>query len=385
LDIKKLNSKLQAAVSGRPASSEDSRQDGERLSSKQRATSYFEFWPTWFMYLPVALQWLGLSVKHRSLTLPLLANPRIALAGMVGASKHELMSQAHGRCAAAILPWVHVLVTEEDSAFQSRKCIDSAGKRGIALPFVCKPDMGCRGSGVKLIHTLEQLAEVIAQYPVGSALICQKLASFEPEVGIFYVRSPDCEIGEVVSLTIKQTPSVIGDGVHTLEQLVAQDDRAKNLLSLYRDRNAADWSRVLAEGERHRLLFSASHCRGAVFSDAREHITPELVSAVNEIMADLPEFYYGRMDVKFSDLDNLKCGKNLQIIEINGASSESIHIWDKNARLVDAIKTLLWQYRTLFHLGAHQRNTGLNPPGLKVLIKSWLRERELTRHYPATD
>ena len=47
--------------------------------------------------------------------------------------------------------------------------------------------------------------------------------------------------------------------------------------------------------------------------------------------------------------------KSLEIIEINGASAESIHIWDKRASFIDAIKTLMWQYTSLFKIGAHQR------------------------------
>lgn len=68
------------------------------LPPKGAATSFFEFWPTWLMYPPVALLWLLLAIRHRSLTLPLLVNPRLPLAGMVGVSKHQLMIQARGRC-----------------------------------------------------------------------------------------------------------------------------------------------------------------------------------------------------------------------------------------------------------------------------------------------
>lgn len=326
-----------------------------------------------------------LSIRYRSLTAPLLANPAIELGGMVGGSKHQLMVQATGACRQAILPWVMVDVNQEPVVEQARAAIAQAAQAGIHLPFVCKPDMGCRGSGVKLIKNTQQLTDVFAAYPVGVALVCQQLATHEPEVGIFYVRHPAQAQGEVASLTFKQTPSVVGDGVCTLGQLVAKDPRAAQLLNLYQERNQADWQRVLAAGERYRLLFSASHCRGAVFTDAREHITPALTAAVNHLMAGLPQFYYGRLDVKYADLAALKAGCTLEIIEINGASSESIHIWDGRARLGDAIKTLLWQYRTLFVLGVYQKKLGLKPPGLRALIKAWQKERALMRHYPATD
>jgi len=350
-----------------------------------KSTSYFEFWPTWIIYFPVAVQWLYLSLRYRSLTLPLIANPTIPLAGMVGGSKHLLMSQSLGACRQAMLPWILHTVDQTSVPAQARNILDKLAGIDIALPFVCKPDMGCRGAGVKLIRDLAQLESTLAAYPVGAGLICQKLSSWEPEVGIFFVRHPAMEAGTVASLTIKHTPHVVGDGSKTLKELVTRDERAGKLLHLYASRNQADWNRVLKNGEQHRLLFSASHCRGAVFEDACKLITPALNSAINAIMLDLPEFYYGRLDVKFRDIASLQQGQHLEIVEINGASSESIQIWDRHARLGDAIRTLMWQYRTLFQIGDYQRRQGHRTPGITALIRHWLMERRLTRQYPETD
>ena len=47
----------------------------------------FEFWPSWVMYFPVAVQWIALSLHYRSITLPFLANPSLRLSGMVGVPK----------------------------------------------------------------------------------------------------------------------------------------------------------------------------------------------------------------------------------------------------------------------------------------------------------
>ncbi len=351
----------------------------------KRSTSYFEFWPSWIIYSPVVLQWLWLSLRYRSLTLPLIANPDIPLAGMVGGSKHQLMAQASGACKEALLPWVAHTKSAAALAQQLDELLTAVQAQNIHLPFVCKPDMGCRGAGVKLIHNKEQLADVLKAYPVGAVLVCQRLAQFEPEVGVFYVRHPDKPQGKIESLTIKHTPFVTGDGHHTIGELVALDVRAGQLLHLYQDRNLQQWNTVLPAGTTHKLLFSASHCRGAVFEDARSLITPELTTRLNEIMSCLPNFYYGRLDVKFKDIESLQKGKSLEIVEINGASSESIHIWDKDAKLSDAIKTLLWQYRTLFKIGAFHRNAGLTPPGIRKLISHWQLERQLTRFYPETD
>ncbi len=350
-----------------------------------KTVSFFEFWPTWVLYLPVVFQWLLLSIRHRSLTLPLLANPNIPLAGMVGGSKHQIMSQSTNSLRHAILPWILYTKSSQPLDQQTQLIKHQLQEADIPWPFVCKPDTGCRGAGVKLVHTMEELSDAIRVYPSGSGIICQQLSKHTPEAGIFFVKLPGEETGQVVSLTLKHTPAVIGDGLSTLEELVSNIPRASQLTHLYQQRNQRDWHRVIEAGERVSLLFSASHCRGAVFEDARHFITPELNARMNQLMSDMPDFYYGRLDVRFPDTASLQHGRNLDIVEINGASSESIHIWDKNARLGDAIRTLLWQYRTLFHIGAYQRQQGRKTPGIRMFIRRWHYEQTLTRHYPDTD
>lgn len=354
--------------------------------SRERSLSFFEFWPAWLMYIPVGLQWLALSLRYRSLTVPFLANPSLTLSGMVGVPKSELMKQAKGVCAQTILPWIVVQVdAKETPRHQALTCISKAEKQGIYLPFVCKPDIGCRGVGVKYVETLEQLAEIITSYPPDAPLLCQKLASWEPEVGIFYVKNPATGESRIVSMASKSLPKVIGDGQRTLKELIANSPRAGRLKHLYYERHKETWDSIPKKDEVVRLVFSASHSKGAIFRDACQAITPALTQAISTIMHDLPDFYYGRLDVKFSDLDSLKQGQNLEIVEINAASSEALHIWDKDARLLEAIQTLLWQYRMLFKIGAYHRHQGKKPPKLRTFIQHWLKERRLSKYYPLTD
>ncbi|MCI0517238.1 MAG: hypothetical protein L0Y45_05320 [Woeseiaceae bacterium] len=356
-----------------------------KLDHGTRPVSHFEFWPLWLMYVPVALQWLALALWHRSLTLPLIANPKLPVSGMVGIGKHEIMQQATGPCADAILPWIHYVISADEAAAQASDMLQLAAHRNIGFPFVCKPDIGCRGSGVKLIHDYRQLENYVAAYPAGAGVLIQKLASWEPEAGVFFVRHPEATVGRVVSLALKYSPYVVGDGVSTLDELISRDPRAGKVRHLYAQRFQHRLQEVLPDGERLRLVFSISHCRGAIFRDAANLITPALTDRINELMAGLPEFHYGRLDIKFPDTYSLVQGRNIEIVEINAASSESLHIWDRSARLPAAVSTLLWQYRTLFDLGARNRRRGFRPPSVGELLRRWRSERALTRHHPATD
>ena len=89
------------------------------LERGEKTVSIFEFWPIWLMYFPVVIQWLLLAIRYRSLTLPLLANPKLPLSGMVGVPKSDLLSQATGRCDKAILDWMVTTVTAEPVAQQA--------------------------------------------------------------------------------------------------------------------------------------------------------------------------------------------------------------------------------------------------------------------------
>lgn len=350
-----------------------------------RVVSFFEFWPMWLMYIPVVFQWLFLALRYRSLTLPLIANPNLPLAGMVGVGKSVILRQAGGSCAECILPWVDHRIVAQPVVNQADEFAAKAAARGIQFPFVCKPDLGCRGSGVKLIHNRQQLESYLEAYPPGTLILIQKLARWEPEAGVFYVRSPGDAAGRVVSLTLKYSPYVVGDGESTLEELIARDGRAGELQHLYAERHRENLHNVLEQGKVYRLVFSISHCRGAIFRNGETLITPQLTDRINQLMSEIPEFYYGRLDVKFSSVERLKQGKDLEIVEINAASSESLQIWDRNAHLGNALKTLLWQYRTLFKFGQLNRKRGFSPPRLSEVVGRWREERRLAHFYPLTD
>ena len=355
------------------------------LEFGKRRVSMFEFWPVWVMYIPVVIQWLLLSIRHRSLTLPLLANPGLQLSGMVGVAKSELYQQANGRCADAILTWFTHKINHESWAAQANAVEMEITRHGLSYPVVCKPDVGCRGSGVKLIKNTDQLQNYLSAYPIDSSIMIQRLAENEAEAGVFYVREPDSQEAKIVSLALKYMPYVVGNGVDTLGELVANDERAGQLKHLYQARHQNRWHDVIAKDEPYRLVFSATHSKGAIFKDANQHITPQLTTAINDILLDLPEFHYGRLDIKFPDIENLKLGKGIEIIEINTASSESLHIWDSETTLKQAVDALLYQYRVLFRLGCKNRKRGYKTPSLRQFLHHWLQERRMKEFYPETD
>ena len=92
------------------------------------------------------------------------------------------------------------------------------------------------------------------------------------------------------------------------------------------------------------LAFAGNHCRGSIFRNGNAYITPALTEALDQILADVDDFYYGRLDVRFRHIDALMRGEDFEIIEINGAASEATHIWDPDTRFSEVYDTLFLQY-----------------------------------------
>ncbi|MBW3697431.1 ATP-grasp domain-containing protein [Vibrio sp. T187] len=354
------------------------------VDTKQSVSPY-EFLPSWFFYTPVVIQSLAQGLRYGNWKLPLIANPSIKLSGMVGESKHDILSLAGKRSLEWISPFVTITKSDVGISSQTAQALESMHSAKISFPVVAKPDLGCRGAGVKLVKSQEQLTSYIAGFPEGARFLIQEKAPYQAEAGVFYVRYPGKKRGKIISITLKYAPSVVGDGVSTLQQLIEQCPRAGQLSHLYlpRHQDKLDWVPDL--GTEFQLAFAGSHSRGSIFRNGNQYISDALAQRLDEIFDDFEGFHYGRLDIKFKDIHSLMAGEAFTILEINGASSEAAHIWDRRTPLKEIFSTLLSQYRILFDIGAKQQQRGHKTPAFKELILAWREEKRLTEQYPTTD
>jgi hypothetical protein len=270
-------------------------------------------------------------------------------------------------------------------ALTAKAALSIAARAGLTLPFVAKPDMGCRGAGVRRVRTEAELADYIAGFPMGERMVFQALVDHEAEAGVFYIRKPSEKRGRIISLTLKYFPYVHGDGVSTLRQLIERDPRAGSLTHIYlpRHKDRLDW--VVPKGQPFRIAFAGSHSRGTIFRDGNHLITEAMTDAFDKIGKDINEFYFGRFDVRFPDIEDLRAGRNFTIVEVNGAGAEATHIWDRKTMLLDAYRALFHQYRTLWETGAENAKRGFKPARLADFLKAWRHETNLWAQYPLTE
>jgi len=357
------------------------------LDRAGKPLSFFEFWPMGWFYGPVALYAGWLMLRHGGITLPTAANPGFPGGGFYGESKSAILDLVVRHAPDWTAPFIALdrpavpgpLGTEVAAA------LEALARAGLSLPVVAKPDLGCRGAGVRLIRTAAALEAYIARFPAGARYLLQRFVDHEGEAGVFYVRPPDQPRGSLLSLTLKYFPYVVGDGRRSLRALILADDRAGRVPHLYLPRHAdrLDW--VPPAGLPVRLAFSGSHSKGSIFRDGSTLVTPAMTDRFDAIARSIPGFHFGRFDVRFADIEDLRRGEGFTILEVNGAGAEATHIWDRATSLPRAWATLMTQYRLLYGIGAANRRRGHHPMGLRAFLRAYRREKSLTALYPPTE
>jgi len=377
-----------SATTGRTEATTRPHQGMPPLDEDGPPLSFFEFWPMWAFYPPIMIYAAWLMVRYRGTLLPTVANPSFPGGGFFGESKAEILALAMKHIPEWVAPFVRVErppTPSTDVDAERAAALALLANAGISLPVVAKPDLGCRGAGVKLVRSEADLQSYITAFPAGATFLLQRLVPFEGEAGVFYCRRPGQSHGRIVSITLKYFPHVIGDGERTLRQLILGDPRAGRLSHLYLRRHTARLDDVPPAGAAIRLAFAGSHSRGAIFRNGTHLVTPEMEACFDSLAQRLPEFHFGRFDVRFEQFAELQRGLGFTIVEVNGAGAESTHIWDRRTTLVQAWRDLMRQYHWLFEVGHANRARGFKPMSLGAFMRDYRREKFLTPQYPATD
>lgn len=341
----------------------------------------WEFWPAWLFYWPVAVCYLFLALRHRSLLAPTAANPLIFSGGFVGESKmatlQDLMAGSPEFTARAWLLPVGSVAARSELLTVLRE------RHGIGFPFILKPDVGQRGMGVKLIRTNEEAWEHLGK--AAGALVVQEYARGPLEAGVFYYRHPGTAGGRIFAITRKVFPEIVGDGASTIEELIWLDRRARFMAGKYLQRLDRRRREVLPAGERLRLVEAGNHAQGCIFEDGIDLRTTALERRIDQISKSVPEFYFGRFDLRYESEADLKAGLRFKIVELNGAASEATSIYDARNSLASAYGTLFRQWDLVFAIGVanQRRGTVTTAPG--VLFRKWREARRAAVVLPVAD
>jgi hypothetical protein len=174
-----------------------------------------------------------------------------------------------------------------------------------------------------------------------------------------------------------------------VRDLIAADRRAswKAALHLGHDeRHGGVPDRVLdtipEAGEIVRLAFVGSIRVGGLYRDADHLVTPELSRRFDEIARSMPDFHYGRFDVRFASVERFRAGEDFRVIEINGAGSEAISAWDPEVPILKVYSRLLDHQKLMFRIGSLNRQRGMKPARLRDVLRAAVKQAMLINRYP---
>ncbi len=292
------------------------------------------------VYLPIYFLYGYYSIKAKSICFFNAVNPSIKNGGLIMESKkqiYDLMPQQYYAKT--------VLITSKISSEELLKLMQS---ERFDYPIITKPDIGLRGSAVKKIHSFEELVHYHKK--ANFHYLIQDFINFPNEIGIFYVRYPNEKTGRITGIVSKETLTVIGNGFSTVEELLDKTPRFQIQIKNLRKESGSIFKNVLSKNEKLTLMPFGSHCRGAKFTDFSNIITPQLTQSINKICHNIEGFYYGRLDVMYDTIEDLEKGKNLMIVELNGAKSEPTHIYDPEHSIFFAWKTLAQHIKYMFEI-----------------------------------
>ena len=213
----------------------------------------------------------------------------------------------------------------------------------------------------------------------------QAFAADPGEAGLFYIRQPHEAHGQITSLTLKSSPTVVGNGSSTLRALLMAHPRAGRTPGLFLPHFRERLNEIPASGVVVPLVFTGNHCKGSVFTDGAGSITAALTRSVDAFARDIPDFHFGRIDVRFRSGDALRAGQGFTVIEVNGVGSEATHIWDPAFSLSRAYAAQFAHFGAAWEIGRAMRARGGRSTGLPALYRALIRQRRLMASYPPND
>ena len=242
--------------------------------------------------------------------------------------------------------------------------IKEINAKGINFPLIVKPEMGGQGILFRKIDDRAQLQHYHSMVPV--EYIVQRMVHYPIEVSVFYIRHPRDEKGIVTGFLHKIPLQVVGDGKHSLEQLIGQHQKAAKRVGELRNKHEANWRKIIPKDEKYILSYAANHNRGAHFIDLKDHIDEKLVAVFDSISHGVDDFFYGRYDIMCQSIEALKRGKDFTILEYNGCGAEPNHFYDTGYTLIKAYKEILKHWKALYTISLYNRTQGVKPwPFLK--------------------
>ncbi|MBA4284790.1 MAG: hypothetical protein C0434_04590 [Xanthomonadaceae bacterium] len=360
-----MNGTLPPAAAGSPP-------PGFRVTRRQRfgiglsRLLRWEFWPSWAFYPPIVVYILARSARARPFMAVTAANPCLRASGIVGETKHDALAPLQARAPDYVAEFA--MLPSAWPLAQRIAALQAFVASGPGYPVVLKPDIGQRGRGVAVIRSEAQAAAYLAD--ARDDVIAQRHIAGS-EYGVFVYRDPKSGRVDILSIVNKCFPAVTGDGRRSLGELILADARARLIAPGLFQRLARRLEEIPAAGEVVQLVEIGAHCRGSLFLDGNHLRSEPLREAMSAILDAVPGYHFGRLDLRCPDEAHLVAGRGLKVLEMNGVTAESAHIYHPDTPLIDGWRAMIRQWRIAIEIGEANAAAGAATTGLIDLLQLW--------------
>ena len=310
---------------------------------------HWEFWPMYIVYIPLYIYYVWLALKARNPWFWSASNPGIETGGMLGESKMDIFNIIPSH-----LKPVTLFIQSGTSLYSVQNILK---EKELSYPIICKPDRGERGFQVSKVHNEKELEQYIMKNKVD--YLIQSFCNYPLELGVYFCRYPWEEKGQVFSVVKKEFLYITGTGKHTIRELILQNKRALLQWEKLDTRLGHRMGEILPEGEHLELEPIGNHARGTKFLNANSIIDEKLNTVFDHITRQIPNVYFCRYDLKTTSEADLKEGKNIFIVELNGVGAEPAHIYDPSYKLVYAWRDLIRQWKMVYKISVYNHRHGV--------------------------
>ena len=327
----------------------------------------WEYWPSSMFYVPNLPYAFYLAIRAKHPAFFSAANPAIKSSGNGTESKFEtiqLVPEKYRPKSVLVKP-----KTTFEEVLSNLKYAE------IDFPLIAKPDIGFRGLLVKKIDSKQELENYLINYPIN--IIIQEFLDYKNECGVFYHRKPNEKKGRISSVTLKKFIAVTGDGKSTLKELILTDKRAKLYIELFESIHKSNLDKIPESNETVRLTVIGNHSKGTQFINGSHLISKKLTETFDQLSHSIDGWYYGRVDIKYNNFEELENGIDYKVLEINGIIAEPTHIYDaENYTYFNALREIRNHWKSLFFISVQNHKTKNVPyKGVKKFVNEMLELR----------
>ena len=321
---------------------------------------YYEFWPFKVLYFIPFLYGIYLIIRARSITYFTAVNPIMRFSGAFGTSKFDYLKYFPEH----LIPKSCLI----DKKITYSDLREQLFLNKLNFPLIIKPNNAERGKGVEQINSFEELKNYLKTTEF-SEILLQEFIDYKIEIGILFFHFPNSQKKKISSIGGKIFCEITGDGKSTLEHLVKKNIRIRHRQKQLKEKFNKEWNRIIPLGKKIKIEPIGNHNRGTEFVNRNKYIDKKVLKTVSEWASYLPDFYYGRFDIKIKSWESLHTGKGVKILEINGVNSEPIDIYDKSCTLWQAYQSIFYHMKIIYQISCINRKKGIATTPFRTLWK----------------